>query len=191
MSSIYSQYTEPYSIPQSVQRSPPPHSLAVSLSTPSFPSSGPANVFPPEYNSIPEPSRTAQKQAERNREKQLLRDQRQPVISSSRIESPRQPPASVEPDSHSSGSGGIRPGNNQSRTSVDTLRELGVRGILPEGMDVREALAKCEDPTLGWSLQFWVTIADPLVNFARTLIVALTMCRTGMSFSPVRQMVCL
>ncbi|ORX41049.1 hypothetical protein BD324DRAFT_575172 [Kockovaella imperatae] len=28
-------------------------------------------------------------------------------------------------------------------------------------MDIRDALAKCEDPTLGWSLQFWVTIADP------------------------------
>jgi hypothetical protein len=35
---------------------------------------------------------------------------------------------------------------------------------LPEGMDVREALAQCEDPALGWSLQFWATIADPLVS---------------------------
>jgi hypothetical protein len=29
---------------------------------------------------------------------------------------------------------------------------------------VRDALAKCEDPALGWSLQFWVTIADPVVS---------------------------
>jgi len=35
---------------------------------------------------------------------------------------------------------------------------------LPEGMDVREALAQCEDPALGWSLQFWATIADPVVG---------------------------
>jgi hypothetical protein len=35
---------------------------------------------------------------------------------------------------------------------------------LPEGMDVREALAQCEDPALGWSLQFWATIADPVVS---------------------------
>ncbi|EIW69920.1 hypothetical protein TREMEDRAFT_38591 [Tremella mesenterica DSM 1558] len=31
-------------------------------------------------------------------------------------------------------------------------------------MDVRDALSRCEDPTLGWSLQFWVTIADPLTH---------------------------
>jgi hypothetical protein len=36
--------------------------------------------------------------------------------------------------------------------------------VLPYGMDVRDALAKCEDPALGWSLQFWVTIADPVVS---------------------------
>lgn len=37
-------------------------------------------------------------------------------------------------------------------------------GILPYGMDITEALEKCEDPSLGWSLQFWVTIADPVVS---------------------------
>lgn len=31
-------------------------------------------------------------------------------------------------------------------------------------LDVRDVLAKCEDPVLGWSMQFWVTIADPLVS---------------------------
>lgn len=34
----------------------------------------------------------------------------------------------------------------------------------PGAMDVRDVLAKCEDPALGWSMQFWVTIADPLVS---------------------------
>lgn len=32
------------------------------------------------------------------------------------------------------------------------------------GVDVRDDLAKCEDPALGWSMQFWITIADPLVR---------------------------
>jgi hypothetical protein len=41
---------------------------------------------------------------------------------------------------------------------------------LPEGMDVREALAQCEDPALGWSLQFWATIVDPLVSRCLTLV---------------------
>ncbi len=50
----------------------------------------------------------------------------------------------------------------------DQQRQVGRRGYLPEGMDVREALAKCEDPTLGWSLQFWVTIADPVVGLLVT-----------------------
>lgn len=36
--------------------------------------------------------------------------------------------------------------------------------FLPDGMGVKEALARCEDPTLGWSLQFWITIADPIVS---------------------------
>lgn len=29
---------------------------------------------------------------------------------------------------------------------------------------VEDALATCKDPALGWSLQFWVTLADPLVS---------------------------
>ncbi|WVQ95503.1 hypothetical protein IAU59_002600 [Kwoniella sp. CBS 9459] len=48
--------------------------------------------------------------------------------------------------------------------SGDPNLELGYRGYLPRGMDVRDALARCEDPTLGWSLQFWVTIADPMTQ---------------------------
>ncbi|WWC92229.1 uncharacterized protein L201_007183 [Kwoniella dendrophila CBS 6074] len=52
---------------------------------------------------------------------------------------------------------------NDNRENGDSL-EIGHRGYLPQGLDVRDALAKCEDPTLGWSLQFWVTIADPLTQ---------------------------
>lgn len=44
------------------------------------------------------------------------------------------------------------------RDSIDSVAEY-----LPDGMDVKEALARCEDPTLGWSLQFWITLADPVV----------------------------
>ena len=43
---------------------------------------------------------------------------------------------------------------------------------LPAGMDVSEALSKCDDPTLGWSMTFWVTIADPVVR-------GLTFCADG------------
>lgn len=39
----------------------------------------------------------------------------------------------------------------------NTLQELA-------DMDVRELLAQCEDPTIGWASQFWVTIADPVVD---------------------------
>lgn len=48
------------------------------------------------------------------------------------------------------------------RDSIDSIRSE--RDILPDGMDVSEALMQCEDPTLGWSLQFWITIADPVVS---------------------------
>ncbi|WWC72523.1 uncharacterized protein I206_106485 [Kwoniella pini CBS 10737] len=55
--------------------------------------------------------------------------------------------------------------NNQNDASQEENNlEIGYRGYLPPGLDVRDALAKCEDPTLGWSLQFWVTIADPLTQ---------------------------
>ncbi|ODN99485.1 hypothetical protein L198_03329 [Cryptococcus wingfieldii CBS 7118] len=49
------------------------------------------------------------------------------------------------------------------RLSTDNL-QVGHRGLLPSGLDVQDALAKCEDPTLGWSLHFWVTLADPLTQ---------------------------
>jgi hypothetical protein len=54
--------------------------------------------------------------------------------------------------------------NRESNTSIqagvinnETLQELAE-------MDVRELLAQCEDPTIGWASQFWVTIADPVVS---------------------------
>ncbi|WWD20651.1 hypothetical protein CI109_105127 [Kwoniella shandongensis] len=79
----------------------------------------------------------------------------------------------------SANGGRSRTWSNQERSQEDTAgqeedyddfdgenddMELGHRGYLPRGMDVRDALARCEDPTLGWSLQFWVTIADPLTQ---------------------------
>jgi len=51
-----------------------------------------------------------------------------------------------------------------SLASSSSLSALDRSFGLPEGMDVREALAQCEDPALGWSLQFWATIADPVVS---------------------------
>ena len=46
----------------------------------------------------------------------------------------------------------------------DVAQRPSMEEILPRGMDMRGALAKCEDPRLGWSLQFWITIVDPLVR---------------------------
>ena len=60
--------------------------------------------------------------------------------------------------------------NTQGRQLVTALRhapQAPLQSSLPDGMDVREALSKCEDPALGWSMQFWVTIAsDPSVSHA-------------------------
>ncbi|WVF67939.1 hypothetical protein IAT40_002701 [Kwoniella sp. CBS 6097] len=58
----------------------------------------------------------------------------------------------------------LEEGLGGSGTGSSSGLELGYRGYLPRGMDVRDALARCEDPTLGWSLQFWVTIADPMTQ---------------------------
>jgi hypothetical protein len=37
-------------------------------------------------------------------------------------------------------------------------------GSSTDPIDVREELSKCADPSMAWSMQFWVTIADPLVR---------------------------
>nr|ODN96050.1 hypothetical protein L204_03741 [Cryptococcus depauperatus CBS 7855] len=79
--------------------------------------------------------------------------------------SPRQlrspSPASLHPNQDIQRSGASAHG---AVPPVNENLQIGHRGYLPPGLDVKDALAKCEDPTLGWSLQFWVTIADPLTQ---------------------------
>lgn len=162
----------------------PPRPTELSLgniSTPAFPSAAPSNLFPPDYDSITTPSASAVQasQASRNLEKQALRDawreQADQLTQVHRGQVPRsRGPPSIEPSSisNSQSSGEQRErervglGINGAELSgyAEQRREPGRRGILPEGMDVREALKKCQDPKLGWSLQFWVTIADPVVR---------------------------
>ncbi|GMK54712.1 hypothetical protein CspeluHIS016_0112980 [Cutaneotrichosporon spelunceum] len=43
-------------------------------------------------------------------------------------------------------------------------KRLTTNGIYTDQIDVREALSKCVDPSMAWSMQFWVTIADPLTH---------------------------
>ena len=161
------------------------------ISTPLFPSTLPnpnsnrSNLFPPAYHSIATPSASAiqASQASRNLEKQALRDawreQAESLVHVPRGQVPRTTgPPSVEPSSDSNSSGENRErvglGINGAELSPVLSNLSGPaqqkgfrhRGILPKGMDVREALAKCEDPALGWSLQFWVTIADPSVSLS-------------------------
>ena len=62
----------------------------------------------------------------------------------------------------------LSPGNRRISSTVSANESLGER-VLPQGMDIREALEKCDDPALGWSLQFWVTIADPIVRHRPSL----------------------
>jgi hypothetical protein len=64
---------------------------------------------------------------------------------------------------------GERGGRRSRGNSVATVHTVHTRKILPEGLQVKEALARCEDPTLGWSLQFWITIADPVVSLSYPL----------------------
>lgn len=49
-----------------------------------------------------------------------------------------------------------------SRHSPDSIDDNTLQELAE--MDVRELLAQCEDPTIGWASQFWVTIADPVVS---------------------------
>jgi len=157
------------------------------ISTPTFPSSEPCNLSPPDYNSIATPSASAVRasQQSRNNEKQALRDawreQADQLAQARHVQVPRITGSrSIEPSSNSNSNSGSS-GENRVRLGIsgadlspttsilsDQQRQVGRRGYLPEGMDVREALAKCEDPTLGWSLQFWVTIADPVVGLLVT-----------------------
>lgn len=156
------------------------------------------NTLPPTYEFItrspPGPSRagstpilgnssSSDVQAERNKEKQALRDawakQDAERDAAARIRGLAQPfgypyhqsqnllHRDSNSNSNSSGSSHL-PAASPGRSTASLTRDP--RDILPPGMDVREALSRCEDPTLGWSMQFWVTIADPVVSqLGRTL----------------------
>jgi hypothetical protein len=126
-------------------------------------------LFPPHYASIshtsPSPTTPLEPdvQQTRNREKQALRDAwaEQSLSGPPRTLFPVAAIPRLQPV-YQSGSSGDHGSSSRGRAGVS--ERLGSRGVLPEGMDVQEALARCEDATLGWSLQFWVTIADPLVG---------------------------
>jgi hypothetical protein len=64
---------------------------------------------------------------------------------------------------------GARRSRGNSGATAHTVQTAHTRKILPEGLQVKDALARCEDPTLGWSLQFWITIADPVVSLSYPL----------------------
>ena len=148
------------------------------------------NTLPPTYEFItrspPGPSRASSTptsssdvQAERNKEKQALRDawakqdaERDAAARIRGLAQPlrysHQPQNWVNPDSNSTSSGSSHlPAASPGRSTASLTRDP--RDILPPGMDVREALSRCEDPTLDWSMQFWVTIADPVVSQLGTL----------------------
>lgn len=160
------------------------------------------DALPPQYDSVRTPSLEARGQAERNRQKQLIRDRaagRQdgnPFASASSRSTPYypQPPPSVEPSRWDgserslspvrespvrttlAGTGpsasllatpGHRfPSRQSSSTSAASGRAsfVGDPSALPQGMSIQQALAQCHDPTLGWTLRFWVTVADPAVS---------------------------
>ncbi|ORY26583.1 hypothetical protein BCR39DRAFT_540643 [Naematelia encephala] len=118
---------------------------------------------PISYNSTPHTS-----PARRNEAKQAgTRDrQRDPATLSAKSSISHTHTVDPKSEGNSSwnGSAGGPSGRPDTRETTRTpaAGTLGHRGSLPVGMDVREALSRCEDPTLGWSLQFWVTIADPV-----------------------------
>ncbi|WVR08594.1 hypothetical protein IAU60_005649 [Kwoniella sp. DSM 27419] len=162
--------------------------LSAPLSTDAVSTADQALAIPPSYQSQPGsgPAGDAPTGINAQEEKQALRDSRPEAR---RVEGPSSPGASpskrhskhkVPPrtssinDVFTSATDSAQTdeeGRDQPDLGIDTLAEgsqagpqLGRRGYLPQGLDVRDALAQCEDPTLGWSLQFWVTIADPLTQ---------------------------
>lgn len=164
------------------------------------------DVLPPQYDSVRTPSLEARGQAERNRQKQLIRDRaagRQdgsPFASASSRPAPHypQPPPSVEPSRWDGSERSLSPvhespvrttsANNgpsasllatpghrvpsRQSSSMSTASGrasfVGDASALPQGMSIQQALAQCHDPTLGWTLRFWVTVADPSVSRARS-----------------------
>ncbi|OCF54784.1 hypothetical protein L486_07920 [Kwoniella mangroviensis CBS 10435] len=173
----------------SSSRSQAPITLAEPISTTITPTR--QGNLPPSYASIPLSPRP-NSIVNRHEEKQALRDARHLVEEEVEYNRGHLSPGRIGPMSHvpiksnsnssgsvshgvgpavpSSGVGvgttsdGISNGSEHTNGSDTGDLEIGHRGYLPPGLDVRDALAKCEDPTLGWSLQFWVTIADPLTQ---------------------------
>ena len=152
------------------------HSLSLSAPPPDY------STLSPSASGSGHPWETLSPQAvaNKNNEKQALRDtwakqdaERQAAVALAQQQT-SYPPVSYGPPSGSGGQGpfvqGFEPGRTGDSGSASGSSGQGSRGtpgsinVLPPGMDIRDALAKCEDPSLGWSLQFWVTIADPQVS---------------------------
>ncbi|OCF45686.1 hypothetical protein I317_00589 [Kwoniella heveanensis CBS 569] len=115
-------------------------------------------------NSISEPTSNGSSQERRRSTDQLLTinvDQGTPLISQQE-QGERQEQGPEQEQSQEKVDRGAEEVLQEGSNNDDL--QLGHRGYLPRGMDVRDALARCEDPTLGWSLQFWVTIADPMTQ---------------------------
>lgn len=150
-----------------------------------FPPPGP----PPLYGNIPLSADIARRILEQNQEKQEVRDrERAMLLASPAIRPPREASSgsresstpsddsaeavntddSTQPTSEASGGGSriLVNGEPVYRDSMDSAATGSTDACLPEGLGVKEALAQCEDPTLGWSQQFWITIADPNVSCA-------------------------
>jgi len=138
--------------------------VATSLSGQSLSGTQPS---PPDYKFVAQPfSFTSQtipgdltSQSTQNREKQALRDAWARQNLSSEMVARAVPQNTRSGSRQSQPQLSIKQENQGSEPSVSPSQASS-----PAGMDVREALAKCEDPALGWSMTFWVTIADPVVS---------------------------
>lgn len=90
-----------------------------------------------------------------------------PAGASPRASTFDQPNGNGTTNGNGTDTGVMERGARRSRgNSGATVHTAHTRKILPEGLQVKDALARCEDPTLGWSLQFWITIADPVVSLS-------------------------
>ncbi|GFZ48162.1 hypothetical protein JCM24511_05910 [Saitozyma sp. JCM 24511] len=88
-----------------------------------------------------------------------------PAGASPRASTFDQPNGNGTTNGNGTDTGVMERGARRSRgNSGATVHTAHTRKILPEGLQVKDALGRCEDPTLGWSLQFWITIADPVTQ---------------------------
>lgn len=123
-----------------------------------------ANGALPSYTSVPQSSYSSASidLAQRDQAKQAIRDARsgrppRVLVSSSILDEVMEIDGHVE-------------SRSDDAQRWDDVRVVGhedvhdQEGLLPEGMAVKDALAQCEDPQLGWSLQFWITIEAPVVS---------------------------